>query len=47
MTKMSQTINKTPQFEVLSEDQIERIYFAALDVLETVGARFYHEEAVQ
>lgn len=47
MTKMSQTINATPQFEVLSTDQIERIYFAALDVLETVGARFYHEEAVQ
>lgn len=44
--KMNQTINMSPRFRVLSEDQIEQIYFAALDVLETCGGRIIHEEAL-
>ncbi len=45
--RMNQTINRTPRFRVLSDDQIERIYFAALDVLERVGALVYHDEAIE
>jgi trimethylamine--corrinoid protein Co-methyltransferase len=45
--KINQTINSTPNFQVLSEDQIERIYFAALDVLQKTGARFHNEEAIE
>ena len=45
--KMNQTIFRTPQFRVLSDDQIERIYFAALDVLERVGAAMYQEDALE
>lgn len=39
-------VNATPQFRVLSEDQIEEIYFSALEVLERVGMRIYSEEGV-
>ena len=45
--KINQTINKTPYFQVLTEDQVEMIYNAALDVVETTGGRFYHEEALK
>ena len=45
--KMNQTINNTPRFRVLSEDQIEQIYFSALDVLETCGGRIFHEDALE
>jgi len=39
-------INATPQFRVLSDDQITEIYHAALDVLERVGTRIYSEEGL-
>ena len=39
-------INVTPQFQVLSEDQVEEIFHAALDVLERVGTRVYGQEAL-
>jgi len=39
-------INATPQFRVLSDDQIVEIYHAALDVLERVGTRMYSEEGL-
>jgi len=39
-------INVTPQFRVLSDDQIEEIFHAALDVLERVGTRMYGEEGL-
>ena len=32
-------VNATPQFRLLSDDQIEEIFYAALDVLERVGTR--------
>jgi len=39
-------INATPQFRILSDDQVEEIYHAALDVLERVGTRVYGREAL-
>ncbi|MFN2225558.1 MAG: trimethylamine methyltransferase family protein, partial [Anaerolineae bacterium] len=39
-------INATPQFRVLSDDQVEEIYHAALDVLERVGTRVYGRQAL-
>ena len=39
-------IHATPQFRVLSDDQIEQVYFAALDVLERAGTRIYGAEAL-
>ncbi len=39
-------INATPQFRVLSDDQIVEIYHAALDVLERVGTCIYSEEGL-
>jgi trimethylamine--corrinoid protein Co-methyltransferase len=39
-------INATPQFRVLSDDQIEEIFHAALDVLERAGTRIYGAEAL-
>jgi trimethylamine--corrinoid protein Co-methyltransferase len=47
MPKINQTIYKTPQFRVLSEDQIERIFSAAVEVIQRTGARFHHEEALE
>lgn len=44
--KMNQFVNATPRFKVLSDDQIERIYFSALEVLERVGAEIYNEDAL-
>ena len=38
--------NSGTQFTVLSADQCEQIYLAALEVLERVGARFYEPEAL-
>ncbi|MDY6904705.1 MAG: trimethylamine methyltransferase family protein [Thermodesulfobacteriota bacterium] len=45
--KMNQSVNLTPQFRVLSDDQIEQIYFAALDVLESTGGEVYQDEAIE
>ena len=45
--KISQSINQSPQFRVLSTDQIEQIYYAAIEVLERTGGNIYHEEALQ
>src|SRR6056297_220144 len=45
--KMNQKINKSTKFRVLSEDQIEQIFFAALEVLEETGGNIYHDEAIE
>ncbi len=45
--KMNQTVNNSPRFRVLSEDQIEQIYYSALEVLERTGGCFYHDEAIE
>jgi len=39
-------VNATPQFRVLSDDQIKEIFYSALDVLERVGTRVYGEEGL-
>ncbi|MCF8331366.1 MAG: trimethylamine methyltransferase family protein [Bacteroidales bacterium] len=44
--KINQQINKSTQFKVLSEDQIEQIFFASLEVLEQTGGQIFHEEAL-
>ena len=38
--------NITPQFRVLSDDQVEQIFLAALDVLQRVGTRIHGEEGL-
>jgi trimethylamine--corrinoid protein Co-methyltransferase len=47
LIKMNQQAYGTTRFQILTGDQIERIYFAALDVLEISGARIFHEEALE
>jgi trimethylamine:corrinoid methyltransferase-like protein len=47
LIKMNQQAYGTTRFQILTENQIERIYFAALDVLEISGARIFHEEALE
>jgi trimethylamine---corrinoid protein Co-methyltransferase len=44
--KTNHLVNATPTFEVLSEDEIEAIYFAALTVLYETGVRVYDEEGI-
>lgn len=40
-------LNATPTFEVLTEDEIESIYYSALSVLYETGVRVYEEEGVE
>ena len=47
MQPMNQTVQETPVFQVLTEDQIEQIYFSALEVLERVGSRVHHDGAIE
>lgn len=44
---MNQTINTTPSFQVLSNNQIEKIYHTTLDVLNHIGVRFHNEKALE
>ena len=44
--KINYQVNATPFFQVLSEDQVEAIYFSSLRVLEETGVRCYNPEAV-
>jgi trimethylamine---corrinoid protein Co-methyltransferase len=45
--KTNYQVNATPTFDVLSEDEIEAIYFAALSVLYETGVRVYEKEGVE
>jgi len=45
--KTNYQVNATPTFQVLTEDEIEAIYFSALTVLYETGVRVYDEEGVQ
>jgi trimethylamine--corrinoid protein Co-methyltransferase len=47
VNKTNYQVNATPRFEVLSEDQIEAIYFSALRVLYETGVRVYDAEGVE
>ena len=45
--KTNYLVNATPTFEVLSEDEIEAIYYSALRVLYETGVRVYEKEGVE
>jgi len=45
--KTNYRVNNTPAFQVLSEDEVEAIYFSALRVLYETGVRVYDEEGVE
>jgi trimethylamine--corrinoid protein Co-methyltransferase len=45
--KTNYQVNATPVFEVLTEDEIEAIYHAALTVLYETGVRVYEPEGVE
>jgi trimethylamine--corrinoid protein Co-methyltransferase len=47
LIKMNQQAYGTTIFQILTEDQIEQIYFAALDVLEMSGGRVFHDGALE
>ncbi len=45
--KINQTVNKSTRFRVLSNDQIEEIYYSALEVVERTGGVIYHDGALE
>ena len=45
--KIKEIVQTTPNFQVLSEDEIERIYFDALGIIESDGARVKSETALE
>jgi trimethylamine--corrinoid protein Co-methyltransferase len=45
--KTNYEVNATPKFQVLSEEEIEAIYYSALTVLYETGVRVYDKEGVQ
>lgn len=45
--KTNYRVNNTPTLQVLSEDEVEAIYYAALRVLYETGVRVYEEEGVE
>jgi len=45
--KIKEIVQTTPNFQVLSEDEIERIYFDALGIIESDGARVENETALE
>jgi len=45
--RVNYQVNATPLFRVLSEDQIEEIYLATLEVLARTGTRVYEAEALE
>ncbi|MGD2164475.1 MAG: trimethylamine methyltransferase family protein [Anaerolineae bacterium] len=38
---------QSPQFAVLSDDQVRKLHFGALEVLRRTGIRFHHQRALQ
>ena len=45
--QVNQVHNVTPQFAVLSQDECEMIFRAALEIMETTGGRFMNDEAIE
>lgn len=45
--KTNYTVNATPGFQVLTEEEVEAIYFSALRVLYETGVRVYDKEGVE
>ncbi|MBE9523666.1 MAG: trimethylamine methyltransferase family protein [Chloroflexi bacterium] len=46
VSKTNYNVNATPKFEVLTQDEIEAIYFSALTVLYETGVRVYAQEGI-
>jgi trimethylamine--corrinoid protein Co-methyltransferase len=47
VNKTNYEVNTTPVFQVLTEEEIESIYFSALSVLYETGVRVYDQEGVE
>ncbi|MFW6190038.1 MAG: trimethylamine methyltransferase family protein [Candidatus Bipolaricaulota bacterium] len=45
MLQTNKLVNKTPQFNILSEDDKEELFYASLEILQNTGMRVDHEEA--
>ncbi len=45
--QVAQSVMRGPTFHSLSQDQLERLHAASLEILERVGARFYHPGALE
>jgi len=46
MLRSNYRVNRTTQFRVLSDDQVQDIHLAVLEVLERTGIRVHSEEAL-
>ena len=46
MIKVNQKLNRTPYFEILSEDQVYAIHSASLEILQRTGMNVHNEEAL-
>jgi trimethylamine--corrinoid protein Co-methyltransferase len=47
MTRSNFTAYGSPMFRQMSEDQLQAIHFASLNIIERTGMRFYDEEAIR
>ena len=47
MIKVNQKLNRTPYFEILSEDQVYAIHSASLEILQRTGMNVHNEEALK
>ncbi len=46
VSKTNYSVNATPKFEVITQDEIEAIYYSALTVLYETGVRVYAKEGI-
>jgi len=46
MIRVNQKLNRTPYFEILSEDQVYAIHSASLEILERTGMNVHNQEAL-
>jgi len=47
MIRVNQKLNRTPYFEILSEDQVYAIHSATLEILDRTGMNVHNEEALK
>jgi trimethylamine--corrinoid protein Co-methyltransferase len=47
MIRVNQKLNRTPYFEILSEDQVYAIHSASLEILQMTGMNIYNREALR
>ena len=46
MIKVNQKLNRTPYFEILSEDQVYALHSASLEILQRTGMNVHNKEAL-